>query len=50
MSSMIVVEALGLVTWWGMGRIVQGLRRDRRSSGSLASRAGSGSNDSMRSA
>ena len=24
MSSVIVVEALGLVTWWGLGRIVPG--------------------------
>jgi dolichol-phosphate mannosyltransferase len=27
MSSFIVVEALWLVTWWGMGRVVRGLRR-----------------------
>ncbi len=27
MSSFIVVEALGLVTWWGLGRCVHGLRR-----------------------
>ncbi len=27
MSSFIVVEALGLVTWWGLGRLVRGLRR-----------------------
>jgi dolichol-phosphate mannosyltransferase len=27
MSSVIVVEALGLVTWWGLGRIVRGLGR-----------------------
>ncbi len=27
MSSFIVVEALGLVTWWGMGRIVHGTKR-----------------------
>ena len=27
MSSFIVVEALGLVTWWGLGRIVHGARR-----------------------
>jgi hypothetical protein len=26
MSSFIVVEALGLVTWWGMGRLVHGAR------------------------
>jgi dolichol-phosphate mannosyltransferase len=31
MSSFIVVEALGLVTWWGMGRLVHGLRRNGRS-------------------
>ncbi len=27
MSSVIVVEALGLVTWWGLGRVAHGLRR-----------------------
>jgi dolichol-phosphate mannosyltransferase len=27
MSSFIVVEALALVTWWGLGRLVHGLRR-----------------------
>ena len=27
MSSFIVVEALGLVTWWGLGRIAYGMRR-----------------------
>ncbi len=27
MSSFIVVEALGLVTWWGLGRIVHGAKR-----------------------
>lgn len=27
MSSFIVVEALALVTWWGLGRFVRGLRR-----------------------
>ena len=27
MSSFIVIEALGLVTWWGLGRCVHGLRR-----------------------
>src|SRR5277367_7024130 len=27
MSSFIVVEALGLVTWWGLGRIAHGARR-----------------------
>jgi dolichol-phosphate mannosyltransferase len=29
MSSMIVVEALGLVTWWGLGRVARGVRRQR---------------------
>jgi dolichol-phosphate mannosyltransferase len=29
MSSVIVVEALGLVTWWGLGRAWQGIRRGR---------------------
>jgi dolichol-phosphate mannosyltransferase len=27
MSSVIVVEALGLVTWWGLGRLAAGMRR-----------------------
>jgi dolichol-phosphate mannosyltransferase len=27
MSSFIVVEALGLVTWWGLGRVVHGMGR-----------------------
>jgi hypothetical protein len=27
MSGAIVVEALGLVTWWGLGRAWRGLRR-----------------------
>jgi hypothetical protein len=30
MSSFIVVEALALVTWWGLGRIVHSLRRGSR--------------------
>jgi dolichol-phosphate mannosyltransferase len=29
MSSVIVVEALGLVTWWGLGRAWRGIRRGR---------------------
>ena len=29
MSSVIVVEALGLVTWWGLGRIVHGVRGNK---------------------
>ena len=37
MSSIIVVEALGLVTWWGMGRLVRGLRRGAKApAGSIA--------------
>ena len=32
MSSFIVVEALALVTWWGLGRLVHGLRRVGRPS------------------
>ena len=27
MSSFIVIEALGLVTWWGLGRVVRGTQR-----------------------
>ena len=27
MSTVIVIEALGLVTWWGLGRLARGLRR-----------------------
>jgi dolichol-phosphate mannosyltransferase len=33
MSSIIVIEALGLVTWWGMGRVVRAARRLGRSGG-----------------
>ena len=29
MSSRIVFEALALVTWWGLGRVVHGLQRER---------------------
>ena len=39
MSSRIVVEAFALVTWWGLGRLVHGLRRSvssRRRSGPAA--------------
>jgi len=32
MSSVIVFEALGLVTWWGMGRAWRGIRRGRAQS------------------
>jgi dolichol-phosphate mannosyltransferase len=28
MSSRIVFEALALVTWWGMGRVLHGLQRE----------------------
>ncbi len=37
MSSVIVIEALGLVTWWGLGRVVRGVRR------AVVSRRGRGS-------
>ena len=37
MSSVIVIEALGLVTWWGVGRLTRGLRR------ALAGKRGQGS-------
>ena len=30
MSSRIVLEALALVTWWGMGRVIRGLQREGR--------------------
>jgi dolichol-phosphate mannosyltransferase len=30
MSSIIVIEALGLVTWWGLGRLLRGLRHGGR--------------------
>jgi dolichol-phosphate mannosyltransferase len=33
MSSMIVIEALALVTWWGLGRLVSGARRLGRGGG-----------------
>jgi dolichol-phosphate mannosyltransferase len=45
MSSFIVVEALGLVTWWGLGRLAGAVRRvGRRGAGRRGSApAGSGS-------
>ena len=59
MSSRIVLEALALVTWWGMGRVIRGLQREGRqlshpSSSSLASSNGASvsraeSNDPVRS-
>ncbi|HEX3333644.1 MAG TPA: polyprenol monophosphomannose synthase [Acidimicrobiales bacterium] len=41
MSSFIVVEALALVTWWGLGRLVHSVRRLGRGSGP-GSRGGRG--------
>jgi dolichol-phosphate mannosyltransferase len=48
MSSRIVLEALALVTWWGMGRIVRRVRIRRPSAPSVAV-APKGSDDSVRS-
>ncbi len=43
MSSVIVVEALGLVTWWGLGRIVHGVRRGKNNrTGTGTGMAGTG--------
>jgi dolichol-phosphate mannosyltransferase len=46
MSSVIVVEALALVTWWGLGRVVAGARglgrRGRRSRGRGGAASGDG--------
>jgi dolichol-phosphate mannosyltransferase len=46
MSSYIVFEALGLVTWWGLGRFARGLRRSmtgaRRRGGGASPRTGAG--------
>ena len=45
MSSVIVIEALGLVTWWGLGRLAHGLRRGvagRRERGSSGNGGGAG--------
>jgi dolichol-phosphate mannosyltransferase len=36
MSSFIVVEALGLVTWWGLGRLVHPLRRGKQNKATTA--------------
>ncbi len=36
MSSVIVFEALGLVTWWGLGRAWRGLRRGRAQANRIA--------------
>jgi dolichol-phosphate mannosyltransferase len=57
MSSFIVVEALGLVTWWGLGRAARGLRNvgsGRRgrgpSTGSVGGASYTGAQDPVRSA
>jgi len=42
MSSFIVIEALGLVTWWGLGRIVHGVRRVATGGRGKAGRGGTG--------
>jgi hypothetical protein len=44
-----VLEALALVTWWGMGRIVRGLRIGQRS-GVSAAATPAGSSDPVRTA
>ena len=45
MSSFIVVEALGLVTWWGMGRLVRGAQARLRGRGRGRGRDGGGGGD-----
>jgi len=43
MSSIIVIEALGLVTWWGLGRLVRAFGRTPRAAGTdVLSAAGAG--------
>ena len=42
MSSFIVIEALGLVTWWGLGRIVHGVGRVAKGGRGKAGRNGKG--------
>jgi dolichol-phosphate mannosyltransferase len=42
MSSAIVVEALGLVTWWGLGRITRPLRSAGKPAASAATGSGPG--------
>jgi dolichol-phosphate mannosyltransferase len=42
MSSAIVIEALGLVTWWGLGRVVRGVRRLATNGASPGSGTGPG--------
>jgi dolichol-phosphate mannosyltransferase len=43
MSSVIVFEALGLVTWWGLGRVARGVRRALTPGGAKDPGPGSGS-------
>src|ERR1700722_14676753 len=51
MSSFIVIEALGLVTWWGLGRIVQGVGRVATGGrGKAGRRGGAGTGQSGQSA
>jgi dolichol-phosphate mannosyltransferase len=50
MSSVIVVEALGLVTWWGLGRAVRGLRRGGRANQRRTSEPQTDPGDPVRSA
>jgi dolichol-phosphate mannosyltransferase len=50
MSTRIVLEALALVTWWGMGRAVHGLSHRRRSQGASVASPSSGSGDPLRTA
>jgi dolichol-phosphate mannosyltransferase len=47
MSSRIVVEALALVTWWGLGRVAHGIRQGSRP---RIVGSGTGSDDPVRSA
>src|SRR5271157_798724 len=42
MSSIIVIEALGLVTWWGLGRLARALGRRSRGAGTDAAAGGGG--------
>ena len=53
MSSFIVVEALGLVTFWGLGRIVRGAQHlfgGSRKKAKASAGVGTGAEDPVRSA
>jgi hypothetical protein len=50
MSSRIVVEALALVTWWGLGRVTRGVRHPRQSAPARAANSAAGSGDPLRAA